>query len=64
VKHHYTNQDDGVSKINKEQNNYLFLFFANKILLCSISRMKIEESFVEKLQKQSKEMLQKLREQK
>jgi hypothetical protein len=65
VKHHYMKQDDGVCKIDKEQNNYLFLFFVNKFLLFSVSRMKIEESFFEKLQKQSaREMLQKLREEK
>jgi hypothetical protein len=38
-------------KLAKKKNNYLFLFFANKFLLFSISRMNVEESIIEKLQK-------------
>jgi hypothetical protein len=42
VKCHYTKRDDGVSKISKIQNNYLFLFFANKFLLFSIFKMNVK----------------------
>jgi hypothetical protein len=55
VKHHYTKQDDGTFIINKEQNNSSFLFSVNKFLSFSISRMNTKESFVEKLQRQSRE---------
>jgi hypothetical protein len=30
VKHHYMKRDDGIYIIDKEQNNFLFLFSANK----------------------------------
>jgi hypothetical protein len=33
VQHHYMKQDDGVSIIGKEHNNYLFLFFVKNFLL-------------------------------
>ncbi len=49
MKCHYTKWNDGISTIDKEQNNYSFLFFANKFLLFSISKMNAKESFVEKL---------------
>jgi hypothetical protein len=49
--------NDGVFAVGKEQNNFFFLLAINKFLLFSISRMNMEESFVEKLQKNSKERL-------
>jgi hypothetical protein len=49
MKCNYTKRDDGVYANDKEQKNSSFLFFANKFLSFSISRMSIEESFVEKL---------------
>lgn len=55
-------QGDGVFLASKEQ---LFVFiFYNKFLWFSISEMSTKESFVEKLQKQAKERLQKFREEK
>jgi len=50
---------DGISTFDKENNDSLFSFFANKFLSFLISRMSANESFVEKLQRQSKEKLQK-----
>jgi len=59
---HYTKWNDGLSVNGKKQNNFLFLFSINKFLLFSISGMNVEEKIVEKLQRQSREKLQKLRE--
>jgi hypothetical protein len=58
VKHCYTKRNDGVFTVDKEHKNFSFLFVVNMFLLFSISRMNIEESFIEKLQKQSREKLQ------
>jgi hypothetical protein len=57
VRCHYTKQNDGIFAISKEHNNSSLLFFANKFLLFFISRMSVEESFAEKLQRQSRERL-------
>jgi hypothetical protein len=54
VKRHYMKRDDGVSTVGKKQNNSLFLLAINNFLSFSIFRMNVEESFVEKLQKNSK----------
>jgi hypothetical protein len=64
VKHHYTKRNDGISIVNKKQNNFSFLFFANKSLLFFVSKMSIEKSFVEELHKQSRKRLYKFREEK
>ncbi len=45
---------DGVSTIDKEHNDYLFSFSTNKFMSFSISKMSTEESFVEKLHRQSR----------
>jgi hypothetical protein len=57
VKCHYTKQDDSVFVINKECNNSSFLFSTNKFVMFLISRMSVEESIVEKLQRQLREKL-------
>jgi hypothetical protein len=57
-------QDDCVSKCNKQPNTPSFFIFANKFFSFFVSIMSAEESFVEKLQRHSKERLQKLREEK
>jgi hypothetical protein len=52
---------DNISKGGKHQNDSLFLFSKNKFQLFFVSRMSAKESLVEKLQRQSKEKLQKLK---
>jgi hypothetical protein len=51
MKHHYTKIGDGIYVANKEQNDYLFLFFVNKFMSFSISKMNTEKNFVENLPK-------------
>ncbi len=46
--------DDYVLEGGKEQSASSFSFFTSKSLLFFISRMSVEESFAEKLQRQSK----------
>jgi hypothetical protein len=55
VKRHYTRRYDGVFTTSKAHNNFSFSFFANKFMSFSIYKMNVEESFVENLQKQSKD---------
>ncbi len=64
VKCHYMKQSDGVFLASKEHNNSLFSFSTNMFLSFSISKMSTKESFVEKLQRQFREKLQKLKEEK
>jgi hypothetical protein len=52
---------DNISKGGKHQNDSLFLFSKNKFQSFFVSRMSAKESLVEKLQRQSKEKLQKLK---
>ncbi len=61
VKHHFMKCGDNISKGGKHYNNSLFLFSKNKFQSCFVSRMSVEESLVEKLQRQFKEKLQKLK---
>jgi hypothetical protein len=56
LKHHYTKRNDGVFAVNKEHSNFS-LFVVNRFLMFSISRLNVEESFIEKLQIQSRERL-------
>jgi len=55
-------QGDYVSKSNKHQSDSLFLFSLSRFQLFFVSRMSVETSFVEKLQRPSKEKLLKLKE--
>jgi hypothetical protein len=64
VKHHFRKQNDCITKGNKQQSTFSFSFFASKFLSFFVFRMNVEEIFVEKLQKQSKKRLQKLRKEK
>jgi hypothetical protein len=51
VKRHFMKRGDYVSKDNKHHNNSLFLFSTSKFQSFFISKMGVEESFVEKLQR-------------
>jgi hypothetical protein len=62
VKRHFMKRSDNVSKGNKHQNNYLFSFSISRFQLFFVSRMNIEESLLENLQRKSREKLQKLKE--
>lgn len=42
---------DGISAVDKKHNDLSFSFFANKFFSFSISRMSVEENFVEKIQR-------------
>jgi hypothetical protein len=53
--------DDYISKGDKEQNTSSFLFSTSKSLSFFVSKMSAKESFVENLQRQSREKLQKLK---
>jgi hypothetical protein len=64
MKHHYTKWNNGIFVADKENSDSLSPFSANKFLPFSISRMSVEENFVEKLQRQSKKRLQKLKQEK
>jgi hypothetical protein len=55
-------QGDYVSKSNKHQSDSLFLFSLSRFQLFFVSRMSVETSFVEKLQRPSREKLLKLKE--
>jgi hypothetical protein len=55
-------QGDYVSKGSKHQSDYLFLFSTSMFQSFFVSRMSVETSFVEKLQRLSREKLQKLKE--
>jgi hypothetical protein len=55
-------QGEYFSKDDKDQNASLFSFFISKLLSFFVSKMSAKESFVENLQRQSKERLQKLKE--
>jgi hypothetical protein len=46
--------DDYISKGDKEQNTSSFLFSTSKSLSFFVSKMSAKESFVEKLQRQSR----------
>ncbi len=62
VKHHFMKCGDNISEGGKHQNDYLFSFSTNKFKSFFISRMNVEESLVEKLQRQFRQKLQKLKE--
>jgi hypothetical protein len=53
--------DDYISKGDKEQNTSSFLFSTSKSLSFFVSKMSAKESFVENLQRQSREKVQKLK---
>jgi hypothetical protein len=55
-------QVDNISKSGKHQSDSLFSFSTSKFQSFFISKMSAEESFVEKLQRQSRKKLQKLKE--
>ncbi len=61
VKCHYMKQDDRISTSEKQQNSSSFLFSLNKFLSFIVSKMSTKDSFVEKLQKQSREKSLKLK---
>ncbi len=52
---------DSVLKGNNHQSNFLFSFFISRFQSFFIFRMSVEKSFMENLQRQSKEKLQKLK---
>ncbi len=62
VKRHFMKQGDNTSKGSKHYNDSLFLFSTSKFELFFVSKMNVEKSFVEKLQRQSREKLQNLKE--
>jgi hypothetical protein len=53
---------DNTSKGGKHYNDYLFSFSISRFQLFFVSRMNIEESLLENLQRKSREKLQKLKE--
>jgi hypothetical protein len=55
-------QGDNASKGGKYYNDYLFIFSTSRFQLFFVSKMSGEEKFVEKLQGQSREKLQNLKE--
>jgi hypothetical protein len=55
-------QVDNISKSGKHQSDYLFSFSTSKFQSFFVSKMSAEESFVEKLQRQFRKKLQKLKE--
>jgi hypothetical protein len=57
VKRHFMKQGDNTSKGSKHYNDSLFLFSTSKFELFFVSKMNVEKSFVEKLQRQSREKL-------
>ncbi len=50
MKCHFMKRSDNVLKDSKHQNNSLFSFFRSRFQSFLISRMNVEENFVEKLQ--------------
>jgi hypothetical protein len=57
VKCDFIKQDDFILEGGKQHSASSFLFFTNKYLSFFVSKMIVEESFVEKLERQSKEKL-------
>jgi hypothetical protein len=57
VKHHFMKWKKYISEGCKDQNASLFLFSTSKWLSVFVSKMSVEESFVEKLQIQFRERL-------
>jgi hypothetical protein len=55
-------RDDNASKGDKHYNDSLFLFSTSKFQSFFISKMNVEQSLVENLQRQFREKLQKLKE--
>jgi hypothetical protein len=55
-------QGEYISKGDKDQNASMFSFSTSKLLSFFVSKMSVEESFVEILHRQSRERLQKLKE--
>lgn len=64
MKHHYMKWNDVVPTIGKEQITLSFSFLTNKFLSFSIFKMSAKKNFVEKLQRQSRKILLKLKEKK
>ncbi len=62
VKHHFMKHGDIVLEGDKHQNDSLFLFSTSRFQSFFVSRMSVEEKLVEKLQRQSKVKLEKLKE--
>ncbi len=61
MKHHFMKQGDNASKGNKYYDSS-FLFSINRFQSFFVSKMSVEESLVEKLQRQFRKKLQKLKE--
>jgi hypothetical protein len=57
MKHCITKRDDCILEGDKQYNTSSFSFYVNKFLSFFVSRMSVEESFVEKLQRQSRKRL-------
>jgi hypothetical protein len=55
LKRHFMKWGGNVLEGGKHQNNYLFSFSTNRFQLFFVSKMSAEKSFVEKLQKLTKE---------
>ncbi len=64
MKCYFIKQDDYILEGDKQQSTFSFSLSTNKFLSFFISKMNVEESFIKKLQRQSKEKLQKLNEEK
>ncbi len=54
LKHHFMKWGDNVSEDNKNYSDFLFSFSTTKFHSFFVSRMNVEESFMDKLQRQSK----------
>jgi len=64
MKCYFIKRDDYILEGDKQQSTFSFSLSTNKFLSFFISKMNVEESFIKKLQRQSKEKLQKLNEEK
>jgi hypothetical protein len=64
MKCYFIKRDDCILEGDKQQSTFSFSLSTNKFLSFFISKMNVEESFIKKLQRQSKERLQKLNEEK
>jgi hypothetical protein len=57
MKCHFMKWNDNILEGDGHQNDYLFLLSTSKFQLFFISRIGVEENFVENLQRQSREKL-------
>ncbi len=62
MKHNFMKQIDNTLEGGKHYNDSLFLFFTSKFQPFFVSKMSVEESLMENLQRKSKQKLQKLKE--